>query len=284
MRSRTRVRARWLTPFSRSVAGDVAGNVEGLVDGLARPVGVLQGVDRQQQHGAALTLALADELLPLFRTSRRTESSDRPVSGTSGAPPAVRTRRGSIQQPVANRASPAAIKSAPMQREYQRWYTGRLGRDMGVVVYGHWGTPLLAFPTSGGDEWEMEGQGMVGGAGRVHRRRADQAVHRRLERRSELLQQGRPPLPSELDAAAVGRIHPLGSDAVHPPPLQRAGADRHDGRVARARITPPTRCSNIPMRCARASRCRACTTCAGSWTASTTTTSISTTPSTTSAG
>ena len=29
-------------------------------------------------------------------------------------------------------------------------------------VYGHWGTPLLAFPTSGGDEWEMEGQGMVG--------------------------------------------------------------------------------------------------------------------------
>ena len=30
------------------------------------------------------------------------------------------------------------------------------------AVYGHWGTPLLAFPTSGGDEWEMEGQGMVG--------------------------------------------------------------------------------------------------------------------------
>ena len=48
-----------------------------------------------------------------------------------------------------------------MQREYHRWYTGRLGRDMGTCVYGHWGTPLLAFPTSGGDEHEMEGQGMV---------------------------------------------------------------------------------------------------------------------------
>ena len=48
-----------------------------------------------------------------------------------------------------------------MQREYHRWYTGRLGRDMGVLVYGHWGMPLLAFPTSGGDEREMEGQGMV---------------------------------------------------------------------------------------------------------------------------
>jgi esterase/lipase superfamily enzyme len=33
---------------------------------------------------------------------------------------------------------------------------------MGVVVYGHWGQPLLAFPTTGGDEWEYERQGMIG--------------------------------------------------------------------------------------------------------------------------
>ena len=32
---------------------------------------------------------------------------------------------------------------------------------MGVAVYGHYGMPILAFPTSGGDEWEQEGQGMV---------------------------------------------------------------------------------------------------------------------------
>ena len=32
---------------------------------------------------------------------------------------------------------------------------------MGVVVYGHYGMPILAFPTSGGDEWEQEGQGMI---------------------------------------------------------------------------------------------------------------------------
>ena len=48
-----------------------------------------------------------------------------------------------------------------MQRESHQWHTGRLGRAMGLRVYGHWGMPLLAFPTSGGDEWEMEGQGMV---------------------------------------------------------------------------------------------------------------------------
>ena len=48
-----------------------------------------------------------------------------------------------------------------MHTESHRWFTGRLGRPMGLRVYGHWGVPILAFPTSGGDEWEMEGQGMV---------------------------------------------------------------------------------------------------------------------------
>jgi esterase/lipase superfamily enzyme len=48
-----------------------------------------------------------------------------------------------------------------MKREYHRWYSPRLGLDMGVVVYGHWGAPLLGFPTSAGDEWELEHQGMT---------------------------------------------------------------------------------------------------------------------------
>ncbi|HEV3219785.1 MAG TPA: hypothetical protein VGP66_01160, partial [Candidatus Acidoferrum sp.] len=49
-----------------------------------------------------------------------------------------------------------------MKREYHRWYSHRLGLDMGVVVYGHWGPPLIGFPTSAGDEWELEGQGLIG--------------------------------------------------------------------------------------------------------------------------
>ncbi|MGH8248419.1 MAG: esterase family protein [Gammaproteobacteria bacterium] len=48
-----------------------------------------------------------------------------------------------------------------MAPEYYRWRSERLGRDMGVVVYGHWGPPLIAFPTSGGDEREHENQGMI---------------------------------------------------------------------------------------------------------------------------
>ena len=52
-----------------------------------------------------------------------------------------------------------------MSREYHRWHTARLDRTLGVVVYGHWGTPVLAFPTSGGDEWEFERQGMIDALG-----------------------------------------------------------------------------------------------------------------------
>ncbi len=48
-----------------------------------------------------------------------------------------------------------------MLREHHRWYTHRLGRDMDVLVYGHYGPPLLVFPTSGGDQGEYEAQGMI---------------------------------------------------------------------------------------------------------------------------
>jgi esterase/lipase superfamily enzyme len=49
-----------------------------------------------------------------------------------------------------------------VHREHHHWYSDRLGRHMGIAVYGHWGPPLLAFPTTGGDEWEYERQGIIG--------------------------------------------------------------------------------------------------------------------------
>jgi esterase/lipase superfamily enzyme len=49
-----------------------------------------------------------------------------------------------------------------MNQEHHRWYSQRIGKEMGVRVHGHYGLPILVFPTSGGDEWEYEGQGMIG--------------------------------------------------------------------------------------------------------------------------
>jgi esterase/lipase superfamily enzyme len=48
-----------------------------------------------------------------------------------------------------------------VNQEHHRWYTQRLGREMGINVYGHYGYPIVVFPTSGGDEHEYAGQGMI---------------------------------------------------------------------------------------------------------------------------
>ena len=48
-----------------------------------------------------------------------------------------------------------------MHHEVHSWYSPRLGRDMSVVVFGHYGPPMLAFPTTGGDEWEYERTGVI---------------------------------------------------------------------------------------------------------------------------
>jgi esterase/lipase superfamily enzyme len=40
-----------------------------------------------------------------------------------------------------------------------------IGATGAVVVYGHWGRPILAFPAEGGSAWDFEHQGMVGAIG-----------------------------------------------------------------------------------------------------------------------
>jgi esterase/lipase superfamily enzyme len=48
-----------------------------------------------------------------------------------------------------------------MNQEHHRWYSQRVGREMGIRVHGHYGMPILVFPTSAGNEWEYENQGMI---------------------------------------------------------------------------------------------------------------------------
>jgi esterase/lipase superfamily enzyme len=48
-----------------------------------------------------------------------------------------------------------------MRFEQHGWYSGRVGKYMKINVYGHYGLPLLAFPTSQGDERELEGQSLI---------------------------------------------------------------------------------------------------------------------------
>lgn len=48
-----------------------------------------------------------------------------------------------------------------MNREYHRWYSPSLNRDMELLVFGHSGARVLVFPTSQGKFYEWEDRGMI---------------------------------------------------------------------------------------------------------------------------
>lgn len=43
-----------------------------------------------------------------------------------------------------------------MQKDVTRWHTSRLEQEVQLVRWGHYGTPVLLFPTAGGDAEEIE--------------------------------------------------------------------------------------------------------------------------------
>jgi esterase/lipase superfamily enzyme len=48
-----------------------------------------------------------------------------------------------------------------MKREYHRWFSPSLNRDMELLVFGHHGARVLVFPTSKGKFYEWEDRGMM---------------------------------------------------------------------------------------------------------------------------
>jgi esterase/lipase superfamily enzyme len=48
-----------------------------------------------------------------------------------------------------------------MRRDYVKWYSPALHRDMEILAFGHAGFPVVVFPTSGGRFWEYEDRGMI---------------------------------------------------------------------------------------------------------------------------
>lgn len=49
-----------------------------------------------------------------------------------------------------------------MNREFHRWYSPSLNRDMELLIFGHAGARVIVFPTSKGRFFEWEDRGMVG--------------------------------------------------------------------------------------------------------------------------
>ena len=46
-----------------------------------------------------------------------------------------------------------------------RWYSERVEQEIGLVRWGHWGQPVLVFPTAGGDAEEIERMHLVAALG-----------------------------------------------------------------------------------------------------------------------
>ena len=52
-------------------------------------------------------------------------------------------------------------------KQTERWWSERTGMEMSLVRYGHHGTPVLLFPTAGGDAEEAERRHLVAACGRL---------------------------------------------------------------------------------------------------------------------
>ncbi|GAA1908005.1 esterase family protein [Lapillicoccus jejuensis] len=54
-----------------------------------------------------------------------------------------------------------------MDKAVERWWSPRLYQDLTLARWGHYGTPLLLFPTAGGDAEEVERMGLLDSIGHL---------------------------------------------------------------------------------------------------------------------
>ena len=69
-------------------------------------------------------------------------------------------------EPAGRQPGRAAASRRPCQGDDVKvtdsWYSERLEQPIGLARWGHYGTPVLVFPTAGGDAEEIERNGLVG--------------------------------------------------------------------------------------------------------------------------
>lgn len=74
---------------------------------------------------------------------------------TAKAKAIAKPSRSKAVKPKTARAKPVDTRP-PIKREYHKWHSPRLERDMELLVFGHAGTKVLMFPTAGGTFYQYE--------------------------------------------------------------------------------------------------------------------------------
>ena len=78
-----------------------------------------------------------------------------------------------------------------MTKTASRWYSQRIEQEIGLVRWGHWGQPVLVFPTAGGDAEEIERMHLIGALAPLIDGGPDQGLFLRQPRRPRLRRQDR---------------------------------------------------------------------------------------------
>jgi len=63
--------------------------------------------------------------------------------------------------PIGRAGLSAHLNDLILQEDYRKWYSHHLGRDIEMLVYGHWGYPVLLFPTSMGRYYQNKDFGLI---------------------------------------------------------------------------------------------------------------------------
>ena len=135
-------------------------------------------------------------------------------------------------------------------KEVSRWWSPRLECDVTVARWGHWGMPVLLFPTAGGDADEFERMDVIGALWPLIEAGADQGLFLRQRRRAGLDLEAR--LRGLLRAAAkpLRRVRRTRAGAGDPDRLPVRGHRDHDRRRLDRRlqrrgvaVPPPWTCS-----------------------------------------
>ena len=178
---------------------------------------------------------------PARATPSAASSTATPTTGSRGA-----TR--------SSRTSPSCSSAVGVRRGASR------ARGGGVIAYGHYGRPLLAFPSRAGPALAVRGARDGRRGRRPDRRRPRQALLRRQLRLVAAGTTRRLPLEERARRhGALRGLDPRARRAVDPRRLRRRRRADRDRAAASAPTTPPTSRSSAPT-CSRSRSARAAST------------------------
>jgi esterase/lipase superfamily enzyme len=112
----------------------------------------------------------------------------------------------------------------------EHWWSDRMGQDLSLVRWGHYGVPVLLFPTAGGDAEEVERNQLVGrlapmiDAGRIKVYSCDSAAGRAMAQKVGSSQWRMWLFNAYHQAVAEEIVPAIHADSNGPQPIVTAGA------------------------------------------------------------